>query len=598
MAKRSKKRKASSGGVSQKVAAAETVGQQAPSWMHRDWLWGLLLLVAVVVTYSPVWWAGYVWDDDGRLTENPCIVGPLGLKEIWTTSAADLCPLVYTTFWVEHALWGLRALPYHLVNGLLHGACAILLWRILRSLLVPGAWLGAALWALHPVQVETAAWITEMKNTQSCLFYLLTIFFFVRGLRDRASGNRSGDARNYGLTLLCGVLAMTSKSSTVILPIVLGLCAWWVEGRWNWRNLARLWPFALMSVFPSALTLWTQKLLAAPDGRFFVRSLPERLVTAGDAVWFYMGKLLWPHPLIFIYPRWQVDATLWYSWLPLLAVVITLLILWLRRQTWLRPYFFTFAYFVAALLPVLGLVDGYFWRYSLVGDHFQYLASMGPLALAGAGLTRFSDSIFASRPILQFCLCAGLLLTLGTLSWQRTWVFSSQDALWADTLAQNPSCSSAQNNFGLLLAQKGQVDEGIAHFQRALEIDPNVAEAHFNLGFYLARKGQTDEAITHFQRALEINPSIAEAHFKLGLYLARKGQTDEAITHFRRALEINPDNAEAHYNLGAALILKGQLDEAMFQVKEALRLKPDFSLAQNCLAKVQAMMRQAPSANK
>ena len=177
------------------------------------------------------------------VTANPCIVGPLGLKEIWTTSAADICPLTLTTFWVEHALWGLAPLPYHLINVFMHGGCAVVLWRVLRSLHLPGAWLGAALWALHPVQVESVAWITELKNTQSGLFYLLTILFFVRGLKD-ANGRRW----NYGRVLLFAAMALASKSSTVVLPVILCLCAWWVEGRWHWRNLAKTAPIFLMSI--------------------------------------------------------------------------------------------------------------------------------------------------------------------------------------------------------------------------------------------------------------------------------------------------------------------------------------------------------------
>src|ERR1700678_3949151 len=190
---------------------------------RRECLLGGLLVIATLIAYQKVWHAGFIWDDDRHLTTNPCIVGPLGLKEIWTTSAARICPLVLTTFWVEHALWGLEPLPYHLVNVLLHGACAVVLWRVLRSLQVPGAWLGAALWTLHPVQVESVAWITEMKNTESGLFFLLSIFFFVKWLRARGVDERTGGGWNYALTLLFAALAMASKSSTVILPVVLCL---------------------------------------------------------------------------------------------------------------------------------------------------------------------------------------------------------------------------------------------------------------------------------------------------------------------------------------------------------------------------------------
>ena len=220
---------------------------------------------------------------------------------------------------------------------------------------------------------------------------------------------RTGGGWNYALTLLFAALAMASKSSTVILPVVLCLCAWWMEGRWQWRNLARVAPIFLMSVAASAVSMWPQELqLAAATDPQWARSWPERLVTAGDAVWFYLGKLLWPHPLITIYPRWQIDAGQWFSYLPLLAVIVVLFILWLKRETWSRPCFFVFAYFLVALFPVLGLVDHSFWRYSFVADHLQYLASMGPLALAGAGMVRLADFVIpgnrgCNRPSVPEC---------------------------------------------------------------------------------------------------------------------------------------------------------------------------------------------------
>ncbi len=351
-----RKRRCRAVGSLQNVTATSVRVQGPPSWFRHDWIWGLILILSVILTYTPVWQAGFIWDDDAHLTANPCIVGPLGLKEIWTTSAADICPLTLTTFWVEHALWGLGPLPYHLVNVLMHGACAVLLWRVLRSLRVQGAWLGAALWALHPVGVESVAWITEMKNTESGLFFLLSILFFVRWLRSRDLDGRTGVGWNYTLTLIFAALAMASKSSTVILPVVLCLCAWWMEGRWRWRNVARVLPIFLMSIAASALSIWTQGLAlaqAVTDPQW-VRTWPERLATAGDAVWFYLGKLLWPHPLITIYPRWQIDTTQWVSYLPLLAVIVILSIFWLKRELWSRACFFAFAYFIAALLPVLG----------------------------------------------------------------------------------------------------------------------------------------------------------------------------------------------------------------------------------------------------
>jgi len=578
MAKRSTSKETLSSKIPAKVAGTGAVAQGQPLWYRRDWLWGLILVLAVILVYQPVWYAGFIWDDEDHITANPVIIGPLGLKEIWTTSAGQFFPLVLTTFWLEHALWGLAPLPYHLVNVFMHGACAVVLWRVLRSMQIPGAWLGAALWALHPVQVESVAWITEMKNTQSCLFYLLTILFFVRWLGTRENPKR-GDW-NYALTLVFTVLAMASKSSTVVLPVVLALCAWWVEGRWQWRHLMRLAPIFLMAVVASAITLWPQTSdAAATADPQFARTWPERVVTSGDAVWFYLGKLLWPHPLIVVYPRWRIDAGQWVSYLPLLAVIVVMFILWRKRESRFRLCFFALSYFLVVLSPFLGLIDQSFWRYSFVEDHLQYLACMGPLALAGAGMVWLAEFVIPGRPWLQSGLYAGLLLILGGLSWQRTWVYESEETLWTDTLAMNPKSWVGYNNLGKVLLQKGQVDEAMAQFQKSLGINPNDTEARNNLGNALSQKGEIDEAVEQYKKVLEIAPTLAEAHNNLGLALLKKGQVDEAIAQYQKALEINPSYAGAYLNLGNALLDRGQADEAIAQFQKALGINPNYAEA-------------------
>jgi tetratricopeptide (TPR) repeat protein len=622
MAKRSKKQRAADRGVSTPAVGRGVPAPSSPTWFSRDWFLGLVLVAAVILAYIPVWQAGFIWDDDVCVTANPCIIGPLGSKEIWTTSHANSCPLVLTTFWLEHQLWGLAPLPYHLVNVFMHAACAILLWRLLRSLRVPGAWLGAALWALHPVQVETAAWVAELKNTQSSLFYLLTVLFFVKWLRG-PDGQTAGRF-NYAWTLLFAALAMASKSSTVVLPPVLCLCAWWVEGRWRWRNLIRTAPVFLLSVAVGLVAIWTRNL--QEDGPPWVRSWPERIAASGDVVWFYLGKLVWPYPLVNSYPTWEIEAGRWSSYLPLLAVIVILFVLWSRRGSWSRPWFFVFAYFIAALLPVLGLVSMSSNAHCLVADHLQYLAAMGPLALAGAGMVKLADDVIPGKPWLQSALCAGLLLILGAWSWQRAWVYENEETLWTDTLAKNPGCWVGYNNLGLALVQEGRLDEAIAPYQKALEIEPDYAGAHNNLGgvflqkglmdeamaqfqkaleinpnyvkarnnlgIALARKGRVDEAIRQYQEALKIDPNDADTQVSLGAALAQKGQLDEAMAHYQKALEINPGFAEARFNLGNALAQKGRWDEAIVQFQEAVRLAPDFAPAQNNLAKAQAMASQ------
>ncbi|HUB67273.1 MAG TPA: tetratricopeptide repeat protein [Candidatus Methylacidiphilales bacterium] len=583
MAKRHQRKKAAGRKVSSSSTgkAASIPSSPGPS---RDWFWGLALVLGVILAYAPVWPAGFIWDDEGFVTGNPCITGPLGLKEIWTTSAADICPLSLTTIWLEYALWGLAPLPYHLVNVFQHAACTVLLWLVLKSLRIPGAWLGAALWALHPVQAESVAWITEIKNTQSTLFFLLSILFFIRYLQVKNGGKPMGSGRNYGLTLLFAALAMASKSSTVILPAIFCLCAWWMEGRWQWRNLARVIPVCLMAIASFALSVWTQGLPSETDpGLKQTRTWPERLATAGDAIWFYLGKLLWPHPLTAIYPRWDIDTGQWFSYLPLLAVIIMLFVLRHKSDSWSRPCFFAFAYFVTALLPILGLVNMGFFHYSLVADHFQYLASMGPLALAGAGLARFFDLIIPGKQWLQGVLGAGLSLVLAALSWQRAFLYASPEKLWTDTLAQNPDCWAAHNNLGEGYLKTDQLDKALAQFQETLAINPNYAEAHDNLGDVYLRKGLVDQAISEYQRAAQIDPAFAGAHDNFGNALLRKGKVDEAIAQYQKTLEINPNFTQAYYNLGIAFLQKGLADQAIIQFQTALKLDPNYAEACNNL---------------
>jgi protein O-mannosyl-transferase len=585
-----------------------------------------MLILSVVVTYLPVSQAGFVYDDGIILTGNPCIVGPLGLKEIWTTNAADICPLVLSTFWLEHALWGLNPLLYHLVNILLHGFTAVVLWQVLRHLRVPGAWIGAALWTIHPVNVESVAWISEMKNTESGLFFLLSVVFFVKWLGTRELDGRTESRWNYGLTLLFAALAIASKSSTVILPIILCLSAWWLEGRWYWRNLARTAPIFLMAFAAAIFSIWTQALhFASVTDPRWVRTWPERLVAAGDAVWFYLGKLLFPHPLILIYPRWQIDAKQWDSYLPLSGAILILVLFWLKREHWLRAWFFAFGYFLVALLPVLGLIDNFVFQYSLVFDHFQYLASMGPLALTGAGLARLSDFPIPRNVAGQIAVCSVLLLILGATSWQRTLVYKDAEALWIDTLAQNPNCwvgevnlgsvlreegqadqaiqhfqnalkinpncVVAQNNLGDAIFEKGQVDEAIGHFRRALEIDPNFGPAHNNLGVALLQEGQLDEAILQFQKTIEIYPNLPQAYYSLGNTLFQKGRLNEAVNQFQKVLVFTPNSFQAHYSIGRAFVRNGQLEEGITHFQKVLRLNPDFKLGQDALAEAQDLVR-------
>jgi tetratricopeptide (TPR) repeat protein len=602
-----------------------------PLWLERDWILGLVLVLTVLLAYEPVWWAGYVWDDDVNITTNRCIVGPLGLKEIWTTQAAQFYPLTLTTFWMVHAICGKAPLPYHLVNVLMQAACSLVLWRVLRRLRIPGAWLGAALWALHPVQVESAAWISELKNTQSGLFFLLSILFFVRWHGAQSRGERTDTGWSYGLVLLFAALAMVSKSSTVVLPAILCLAAWWMDGPWRWRNLLTTTPVLVMSALATILSIGTAGAVDSTDP-LTARSWPERFVDAGDAIWFYLGKLVWPHPLNAIYPHGQADAGHWISYLPLGAAIVLMAVLWIKCDSWLRPAFFAFAYFMIALFPALGLVSQSFIHHSVVADHLQYLADMGPLALVGAGLSQLPLFVAAERRWLTLVFNVALLLVLGMVSWQRAWVYESQLALWTDTVAKDPNGWLGFDNLGLALSQNGRMDEAMEKFGQSLAINPNNADAHSNLGSAYLSKGEIDPAMAEFQEAIKVGPTYPYAHNNLGSVYMRKGQVDEAILEFqeavkdkpdytkamtnlgiaflhekrvdeaivelRKVVEIVPENADAHMNLGGVLLQAGRLDEALVQLQEAVRLNPQNANAQSQLAQAETLEQQRAAPGK
>src|SRR5438477_1747136 len=584
------------------------------SIQSRNWLWGVLLIALVLVAYARVFNAGFIWDDESHLTQNPCIVGPLGLEEVWTTTRAVYYPLVLTTFWALHKVVGLTPWPYHFLNVLLQAGSAVLFWQALRQLSIRGAWLGAALWALHPVMVQSVAWVTELKNTQSCVFYLLSILFFLksedqREAVSRPSQRRTEDRRSlvFALSLLLFLLATLSKTSVVMLPFVLALCIWWTRGKIRWRDTLALAPFALISVVASAWTIWEQRFHARAVGPDWAQTFPERLIVAGKAIWFYLGKLAWPHPLIFIYPRWDVDSSKVVAYLPLLAAIAGLVALWFIHAKWGRALFFAAAYYVVSLFPVLGFFSVYFFRYSFVSDHFQYLASMGPLALIGAGIATFlgrfcetaadcvshpdtvprSGSTLAAprqRLVLSAGLCGILLISIGFLTWQQTAQYHDLSALYTATLQKNPDCWMAHYNLGIVLSEQGEADQAIDHYRRAVGLRANYAEAHYNLGRLLVEQGQLDDAIAHYERATAINPADAEAQNNLGVTLFGIGRADDAIAHYRKALEIRPDYAEASCNIANALIAKGDFDGAIARYRACLAAIPDHEEARYNLA--------------
>jgi len=530
-----------------------------------------LIMLLTVVVYLPALRGGFIWDDDDHFTANPAMLSVDGLKQVWSSlKVSRYYPLTLTSFWLERRIWGLHPLPYHAVNVAVQAINAALLWILLRRLQVRGAWVAAAAWAIHPVNAETVAWVTELKNTQSGLFMLLSLLAFLRfedGLR----------TRDYVLAMVCGVAAMVSKPSTVVLPGVMLLCAWWRRGRWTWPDWARVTPLVAFGAGMSVLTVLEQRRHIEIQGASeWVLTTAQRVVLAGHAAWFYAGKLLWPFNTCFIYPRWNLRVHNIVAWLPLAGLVVVAVVLWLcRRAGWARAAVFGLGCFMVGLVPVLGFFGIYFFRYSFVADHFQYLASMGLIALVvGAGATVVERAGHRANNVGKFAAVI-VLVVLGMVTWDRESAFADSETLWRDTLARNPNAWLAHNNLGVILGQTNRVPEAIEHLKEALRLYPEYAEAHYNLGKAMMLSGRPQDAVGQYQESLRLSPNDAEAQYNLGNALLAVGKKQEAVEHWEQAVRLKPDHAEARNNLGAAFAQAGQLQQAIEQFQVVLVITPD-----------------------
>jgi tetratricopeptide (TPR) repeat protein len=557
---------------------------------NRDWICALLLVVVTMLAYQPAWNGKPIWDDNKHITR-PELRSLDGLVRIWTEpgAAQQYYPLVHSLFWVEHRLWGDRTLGYHLINILLHAGCVLLLVKILRRLDVPGGWLAAAIFALHPVQVETVAWISEFKNTLSGVCCLGAALVYLNFDRDRKWTFYVG-------ALGLFVLGLMSKTVIATLPAALLVVFWWKRGRLSWKQeVLPLLPFFAVGIAAGLFTAWMERTFIGAKGSEFNFSAIERCLIAGRAFWFYLEKLFWPANLVFIYPRWNVHQAVWWQYLFPAAALLLLAGFWLLRRR-SRGLLAGLLFFAGTLFPALGFFNAYPFRYSFVADHFQYLAGIGPIALAAAGITLAFDSFRQRRPILKPAFCGPLLLVLGLLTWRQCGMYADIETLWRVTIDRNPDAWMAHYNLGNALVQKGRVNEAIEQYQKTLELKPNLAEAHNNFGNALFQKGRVDEAIPHYQKALEVHPNDALIHNNLGSALFQKGRVDEAITQYQNALELKPNFAEVHNNLGDALFQKGRVDEAMVHFQRAAKIRPNYPEACSNLTRVAWLLATSPAA--
>jgi tetratricopeptide (TPR) repeat protein len=582
----------------------------------------LVICLSVLAAYWPALRGGFIWDDTSLVTGNDLIKADDGLHRFWfTTESADFWPVTMTSFWFEWRLWGPHAAGYHATNLVLHVMDTLLIWAILRRLRLPGAFIAAMLFAVHPVNVESVAWIAERKNLLAMLFFLVSILFFLKA--DLASGEpppRTLGARRLGfywLSLVAFALAMLSKGSVAPLPAVLaGLIAW--RRRLSIRDAMRLAPFLLIAVSLALVDVWFQGHGSAAVIRG--AGAIERLLGAGAAVCFYLYKAIFPAGLVFIYPQWRIDPANPLGWAPLLAVLGATAGLWRMSRPRLpnssgaaptglaRGAFFGWGYFCVMLVPVMGFTDVYFMKFSLVADHYEHLAIVGVVAIAAAAWSAWNMRSPVARPA-----AVAIVVLLAGLTWRQCRLYRDEETLYTATLADNPDSWVAHSNLATVLAAGGRLPEAVAHYEAALRLGADSPETYNSFGNALARlhrlpeafsaygealrlspgfaiadcdwgnalsdAGRLSEARARYEAALRLRPDYPEALYGLANVLANTGALGDAIAHYRKALQIRGDYAEAHANLGLALATANRAADALPELAAAIRLRPAYAEA-------------------
>ncbi len=616
-------------------------------WTSFAYAFGIIVLA--VVAYYPAVLAGFVWDDDNYVTANLTLRTLDGLKDIWLTPGAvpQYYPLVHTSFWVEYQLWGLNPVGYHIVNVLLHIVSALLVRLILQRLAVPGAWLAAAIFALHPVHVESVAWVTERKNVLSAVFYLSSLLAYLKFSDvSKPDPNSESTARTYFVAFILYLCALLSKTIVCSLPATIIIILWWRCPRLSWKQLTPLIPFFVFGLGFGLFTIHMEKHNVGAAGPQWDISYTERVLIAGRALWFYPGKLLWPVSLIFSYPRWEIQVSDWRSWIYPVSYLFALVSLYAARLRIGKGPIVTVLIYTVTVFPALGFFDIYPMRYSFVADHFQYLASIPIIALFSAtialarnnpaltvlpriqastrsapgrlgaiiyrkassfrNIVRYlgrgnlksslrmdgvrscgpherTPSIRTQNCIACSIVSVAILLSLGISTWIRCHAFEDAETLWKDTISRNPKSWMAHNNLGLIYEGRQRFDEAIYHYRNTIKLKSDHAAARNNLAMVWEKKGEFTYAFDNFKSALLLEPGNLWVINNFANFLSRQKRYDQALVLYERALEINGDSIPTLVNLGILRAQQHDFDGAVTLFSRVLKLDPNNSSARHNL---------------
>ncbi len=531
-----------------------------------------ILLLLILCAYLPVLKGGFNADDSLHFISVPEMAAHGGLAALWFhPSTPQYYPLTFSVFWLERRLWGLNPAAYHFLNVALFSANVVLVWRLLVLLGMEGAWFAAAIFALHPVHVESVAWVSELKNVLSGAFYFAAMIFYVRfqkEIRKRRPQGLDPSFRFYAASLAAFLLALLSKTSTVMLPVLIFFGVSWLDPVEPRKLTAfRLIPFMLLSALAGLVTMRFENAGGLTVGSEWALAWPAKIILSGKVVWFYLGKLAWPASLCFDYPRWRINPRDPISYLPTIAVLVLAAILWRRAQSW-KTVTTTAAmgFFIINLFPVLGIFKIYFMKYTFVADRFQYLASLGPIAWAASFAVGYSRQV---NTAIRSAFGAALLAILFALTWTRCGVFESAKSLWLDTLAKNPASFMAHNDLGLIYAGEGRWRDAVRQYHQVLRIRPQSSKTHANLAEALAAEGHLRQAAQEYEEALRLRPRNPYVLTKLAILMLRQKKIDISGALFRSALALNPAYPPALGGWGVALSLQGKFDVALLQFQRA-----------------------------
>jgi tetratricopeptide (TPR) repeat protein len=541
---------------------------------------GLVLLV--LVSYLPVWRAGFIWDDDLGISGNPTLRTLDGLEQIWTDVPINqFYPVTHTSFWIEYHLWGLHPLGYHVDNVVLHALSAVLVWRLLRRLaIVPtAAWLAAAIWAVHPLNVESVAWVSERKNVLSGALYLLAMTVWLAGYFPAVGSEPSAalsPKRSYptrrrsfatGALYIAALLAKTTAAS---MPAAALVILWWKRGRLTRRDVFPMIPLLTIGAAMGSFTASLERNRVGASGPEWAFTFSQRLLIAGRAAWFYLGKLVWPRDVAFSYGRWDVDATQAWQWLFPIAAVVAVIALWmLRRRIGRAPVAVALLY-GGMIFPALGFSNVYPMRYSFVANHFAYLALLAPIALVVDVAIRWGQRHQSAMRYASALVVVGL----SVLTFRLAAAFRTDHLLWQDTLAKSPDSWIAHASVGAELVGDHQFDQAIQHYQRALELYPHQPDVYTMWGHLLEAQAQPDAAAAKYRQAVEIDPSAITPRYALAQLLYKRGDLPDALDLYGTILDLNPRLETIRLELAHHLVEFRQYPQAEAQYQQALEINP------------------------